>query len=112
VSDSDFYLEPPEPPNTFYNPENTKEEALRLQDTANQMNHPTKCVFCKNNFFWLAGDRAWCGGQIYSQMGKRETSISQMCEFCFDTVTLTDREENPKLYDHYEALKSGGESQA
>jgi hypothetical protein len=96
-------IEPPEPPNTIENPDNTLARALELQDTADQMGHPSKCVFCGHNFFWLPGDRAWCEGQVYSQLGARETKISQVCEYCFDG--LMDEEDNPELFAHYKALK-------
>jgi hypothetical protein len=100
--DLDF-IEPPEPENEWDNPENTEEKAYELQDTADQAGHPSKCVFCGHNFFWLPGDKAWVEGQVYSQMGARETKISQVCEFCFDG--LMTEEDDPVKFAHYKALK-------
>jgi hypothetical protein len=96
-------LEPPrrEPE---LNPNNTKEAAEQMQKEANERPVGGTCIFCDNKVFWIEGDRAWAKGQIYSDSGRDEFRNTSICEFCFDTTTLADREENPELFDHYKAL--------
>jgi hypothetical protein len=83
-----------------FNPDNTKERAEQLQAEANAQTIGGTCVFCHNKVFWLPGDRAQAKGQVYSDSGRDEFRISQMCEWCFDECTL-DKEDNPELYAHY-----------
>lgn len=52
-----------------------------------------RCRHCGEKVVFLEGREALAKGHIYSQAGRREYSITTMCEWCFDEVTLPYEEE-------------------
>ena len=50
------------------------------------MHEEKTCIDCGNAPFYAPDSIARRPGHIYSQAGKREFKISQLCEFCFDAM--------------------------
>jgi hypothetical protein len=56
-------------------------------------NYQLRCIFCKKKVTGPRYREAVGEGHIYSDAGRREFSITGICEWCFDKVTLPDDEE-------------------
>ena len=46
-----------------------------------------RCVNCNEEVYFEEAENAEKQGHIYSLLGRKEFSITQLCEFCFDEIT-------------------------
>jgi hypothetical protein len=61
-------------------------------------NYFLRCMNCKKKVTGPRFRKALGEGHIYSDEGRREFSMSGLCEFCFDRITAEPKEqENPHI---------------
>lgn len=54
-----------------------------------QVEERHNCIFCGQPFNYVVlPQETYKPGDIYSAAGMREASISGLCEYCFDRITL------------------------
>ena len=53
----------------------------------------TACVSCEKQMFF-SEDQPTQEGQVYSDVGLKETRITELCEHCFDNITMPDEDED------------------
>jgi hypothetical protein len=52
------------------------------------------CLNCGKRPLFILHSHAVCKGHIYSELGRTEFGISQLCEFCFDEITAEPEDED------------------
>jgi hypothetical protein len=70
---------------------------LEMRAEAEKVPGINKCVFCTKPFFFAKDSKARVEGHVYSVAGRKETSISGVCEFCFDGLMKGDEDEYNEL---------------
>lgn len=57
------------------------------EQAAKDENHTLKCSVCGEKVVYVEDTEAREEGHIYSGAGRREYSMTRMCEHCFDRIT-------------------------
>lgn len=61
-------------------------KAGAMQETVKLPTCVPPTLGCGQVVFWVEGNEALTQGHIYSRAGRREFSMTGMCEWCFDQI--------------------------